>query len=167
MTAAMSDTPTPHRTPILGNAAYEAALDDVLGRAQKTVRIFENALGAGYNSTRRAELLRSFLLANRRNRLQVVVHDAQSLDRNCPRLLNLLRVHAHAISIHETHQAARTVYDPFAIVDERHYVHRFHFEEMRGLLAVDDPLGTHPFIERFAEIWEASSPAVSATTLGL
>jgi hypothetical protein len=38
---------------------------------------------------------------------------------------------------------------------------------MRGLMAVDDPLGTHPFIERFAEIWEASSPAVSATTLGL
>jgi hypothetical protein len=171
MTAAtdnpMSDTPAPRQSPLLGNAAYDAALDDILGRARKTVRIFETTLGGGYNSPGRVELLRTFLLANRRNRLQIVVHDVRSLDRNCPRLLNLLRVHAHAMSIHETHEVAKAVYDPFAVADEQHYVHRFHFEEMRGLMAVDDPLGTHPFLERFAEIWEASSPAVSATTLGL
>ena len=59
------------------------------------------------------------------------------------------------------------VYDPFVIVDDRCFVHRFHFDEMRGLLALDDPIETHTFIERFSEIWEASSPSVSATTLGL
>jgi hypothetical protein len=35
---------------------------------------------------------------------------------------------------------------------------------LRGL---DDPIGARALIERFEEIWEASSPAVSATTLGL
>jgi len=163
----MSENTAPLHTPVLGNAAYEAALDGILEKAQKTIRIFESSLGQGYNSTRRYELLRSFLLANRRNRLLIVVHDARPIDRACPRLLNLVRLHAHAIAIHETHQAAKAVYDPFAIVDDRHFVHRFHFEEMRGLAGSDDPIGTHAFVERFEEIWEASSPAVSATTLGL
>ena len=163
----MAEGTAPQHTPIVGNAAYAAALDTILGRPKRIVRIFENVLGSDYNTTRRFELLRAFLLANPRNRLQIVAHDVQSLDRNCPRLLNLLRLHAHAISIHETHQAAKAVYDPFAVVDDLHYVHRFHFEEMRGLLALEDPIGTHTFIERFGEIWEASSPAVSATTLGL
>ena len=163
----MADTPKPQHTPIHGNVEYDAALDDILARAQKSVRIFEQTLGTAYNSPRRTEALRDFLLANRRNRLQIVVHDAQALDRNCPRLLNLLRAHGHAISIHDTHEAAKAVYDPFTIVDDVHFVHRFHFDEMRGLKAVDDPIGTHAFIERYAEIWECSSPAISATTLGL
>lgn len=163
----MAEIPAPQHTPILGNAEYEAALDTILEKPRKTVRIFDNALGRGYNSPRRYELLRTFLLANPRNRLQIVAHETQSIDRNCPRLVNLLRLHAHAISIHETHQAAKAVYDPFAIVDDLHHVHRFHFEEMRGLLALNDPIGTHTFIERFGEIWEVSSPAVSAKTLGL
>src|SRR5262245_13767126 len=163
----MADTPTPQHTPLLGNTEYDAALDDILSRAQKSVRIFEQSLSTAYNTPKRIELLRNFLMASRRNRLQIVMHDVLTLDRNCPRLLNLLRVHGHAIGIHETHQAAKAVYDPFAIVDDAHYVHRFHFEELRGLKAVDDPVGTHGFIERYAEIWEVSSPAASATTLGL
>jgi hypothetical protein len=163
----MADSPAPQHTPIMGNAAYAEALDTILEKPRKTVRIFENALDRHYNSPKRVESLRTFLLANPRNRLLIVVHDTQSMDRNCPRLLNLLRVHAHSISIHETHQTAKAVYDPFAVVDDLHFVHRFHFEELRGLLALDDPIGTHTLIERFEEIWEASSPAVSATTLGL
>lgn len=163
----MAEPASPRQTPLAGNAALEAALDDILLRAQRTVRIFDNALGQGYNSTVRFDALRRFLLSSPRNRLLIVVHNSQAANRNCPRLLNLLRLHAHAISIHETHQAAKAVYDPFAVVDDLHHVHRFHFEQPRGVLSVDDPIGTHSFIERFEEIWEASSPAVSATTLGL
>lgn len=163
----MAKDPAPQHTPILGNAAYEDALNSILEKARRTVRIFENSLDRGYNSPRRFELFRAYLLANPLNRLQIVAHDTQTIDRSCPRLINLLRMHAHAISIHETHQAAKAVYDPFAVVDDLHYVHRFHFEELRGLMAVDDPIGSQPFVERFGEIWEASSPAVSATTIGL
>jgi hypothetical protein len=59
------------------------------------------------------------------------------------------------------------VYDPFAVIDERHYVHRFHYEGSRGVLALDDVPSAHGFVQRFEEIWEASAPAVCATTLGL
>jgi len=163
----MADEPNPQHSPIFGNAEYEAAIDTILGKASGRIRIFDHTLGKEYNAPGRSELLRRFLLASRRNTLQIVLHDTRSMDRNCPRILNLLRTYAHAISIHETHPSAKLVYDPFVIGDDRCFVHRFHFDEMRGLLAVDDPIGTNTFIERFSEIWEASSPAVFATTLGL
>ena len=163
----MADEPNPKHSPIFGKAEYEAAIDTILGKASARIRIFDHTLGGDYNSPRRADLLRRFLLASRRNNLQIVLHDTRSMDRNCPRILNLLRTYAHAISINETHPSAKLVYDPFVIADDRCFVHRFHFDEMRGLLAVDDPIGTNTFIERFSEIWEASSPAVFATTLGL
>ena len=163
----MADEPKPQHAQIFGNADYEAAVDTVLDQSASRIRIFDHALGRGYNAPRRFELLRRFFLAGRRNSLQIVLHDAASMDRNCPRMLQLLRTYPHAIGIHETHPAAKSVYDPFVIVDDRCFVHRFHFDEMRGLCGMDDPIGTHAFIERFAEIWEASSPAVSATTLGL
>ena len=163
----MTAEPALQHTPILGNAEYEAALDSILERATRSIRIFDHALSAGYNSPKRFEILRSFILASRRNQLQIVVHNPQTLDRNCPRLLVLLRTYGYAINIHETHLNAKSVYDPFAVVDDGCFVHRFHFEEMRGLLGTNDPIGTHTLAERFSEIWESSSPAVSATTLGL
>ncbi len=163
----MADEPNPQHSPIFGNAEYEAAIDTILQKASSRIRIFDHTLEKEYNSSRRLELLRHFLLASRRNSLQIVLHDTRTMDRNCPRILNLLRTYGHSISIHETHPTAKLVYDPFVIVDDRSFVHRFHFDEMRGLFALDDPIGTHTFIERFSEIWEASSPAVSATTLGL
>ena len=163
----MADEPNPQHSPIFGNAEYEAAIDTILGKASGSIRIFDHGLGKEYNSPHRCDVLRHFLLASRRNSLQIVLHDVRTMDRNCPRILNLLRTYGHAISIHETHPTAKLVYDPFVIVDDRCFVHRFHFDEMRGLVALDDPIGAHMFIERFSEIWEASAPAVFATTLGL
>lgn len=163
----MTDEPVPRSTPILGNAQFDAAIDSVLQKASRRIRIFDRDLGREYNASRRIELLRRFLLASRRNTLQIVAHDIQTLDRNCPRILNLLRNYAHSISIHETLPTAKLVYDPFVVVDDHCFVHRFHFDEIRGLFALDDPIGASSFVERFAELWEASSPAISATTLGL
>jgi hypothetical protein len=163
----MDTQPAPQHTPLFGTVEHEKAIDSVLQHAKKRILIFDQALSTGYNSIARTDLIRQFLLSNRRNTLQIALHDTQSMDRSCPRLLSLLRVHGQAISIHETHLSAKSVYDPFIVVDDHSFVHRFHFDEVRGLLAIDDPIETHAFIERFAEIWEASSPAVSATTLGL
>ena len=163
----MAEESAPQHSPIYGIPEYEAAIDKVLEKATSRIRIFDHTLGREYNTVRRSDVLRRFLLARRRNSLQIVLHDTRTLDRNCPRLLNLLRTYGHAISIHETHPTAKLVYDPFVIVDDRCFVHRFHFDEMRGLSALQDPIGTNTFIERFSEIWEASSPAVFATTLGL
>lgn len=163
----MDTEPAPQHTALFGAVDHDNAIDAILQHAKKRILIFDQSLGKGYNSVARTAAIRQFLLSNRRNTLQIVLHDTQSMDRNCPRLLSLLRVHGHAISIHETHLSAKSAYDPFVVVDDHSFVHRFHFDEVRGLLSLNDPVETQPLIERFAEIWEASSPAVSATTLGL
>ena len=150
-----------------GNAEYEAALDCLFARPGRLLRIFDRKLDSGYNSITRTELLRQFLLANRNNRIQIVLHDATGLQRDCPRLVNLLRLFSHAISINETQPEAKSVYDPFCIVDECDYVHRFHYDSARGVLALGDLDTARVLAQRFGEIWEASSPAPGATTLGL
>ena len=159
-------TVSPH-THLEGGANYEAALDVLIRRATQRLRFFDHALGRAFNASRRHDLLRAFLLASRANRLQIVVHDPANIIRDCPRLAGLLRQYTHAVSIHQTLPEARGVYDPFAVADEHHFVHRFHYEDTRAVLALDDPQGARHFAERFDEIFEASIPAVAATTLGL
>ncbi len=162
----MEETKPEHRA-LDGSQDYEAAIDVLLGRPQRTLRIFDRQLGAGYNGVQRYDLLRSFLLRSRANRLYIVLHDAGNLARDCPRMLTLLRQFSHAVTVHETEGEARRACDPVALADERDYLHRFHFDHARALLALDDPQGAHGLLQRFQEIWEASVPAASATTLGL
>ena len=78
-----------------------------------------------------------------------------------------MRRFSHAVAIHETEPHAKGVYDPFAMADERDHLHRFHYDDSRALLVLDDPAGRTRLAQRFEELWAASAPAVSATTLGL
>jgi hypothetical protein len=59
------------------------------------------------------------------------------------------------------------VYDPFAIADDARFVHRFHYNDLRGVATVGDVAATNLLLKRFDEIWQASAPGVSATTIGL
>jgi hypothetical protein len=163
----MTTEPQPQQHKLDGNQEYEAALDTLFAQPGLTLRIFDRLLGGDYNSQRRHELLRSFLRTSRAARIRIVLHDASSLVRDCPRIITLVRDFSHAVSVNETQAEAKGVYDPFSVIDERHYVHRFHYDQPRGLLALEDPQSAHSFVKRFEEIWEASTPAVSATTLGL
>jgi len=163
----VSEDPAPEHRKLEGNLEYEQALDTLFARPGRKLRIFDRLLGAAYNAAGRHDLLRRFLLASRTRTIQIVLHDTSNLQRDCPRLINLLREFSHAVTIHETEPQAKGVYDPFAVMDESDYVHRFHYDDTRGLLALDDPHEAHGFVQRFEELWEASSPAISGTTLGL
>jgi hypothetical protein len=163
----MNDSMPPRHEKLAGMGEYDAAMERLLQRPQRTLRIFDRRLGRSFNAPVRHDLLRAFLLRNRANRIQIVLHDASNLLRDCPRLINLLRQFAHALAIHETQPHAKRVYDPFALADERDHLHRFHYDDARALLVLDDAPATQPFVERFQELWEASEPAASGTTLGL
>jgi hypothetical protein len=163
-----TDKPAPRHTRLEGIAEYCTAIDNVISKARRRIRIFDRNLeGLGFNSPGRQELLRAFLLARRTNHLYIVVHDTGYLTRSCPRMLLLLRQFSHGVSIQQTHAHMQGVYDPFVIADEEHFVHRFHFDDSRGLLALDDPQESRNLNDRFDELWDASYPAVFATTLGL
>ena len=167
----MSDTtpaPKPSYRPIFGIADSAAAIDEVIDCAQHTLRIFDiDLVNRGFNSPQRAEKLRGFLVAGRAHRILIALHDTDLLERECPRLLTLLRQFPMSIEIHRTLGEARNANDPFVLADDHSVWHQQHFQQPRAIVAVHSPSDALPIAQRFAEIWDLSEPSVSATTLGL
>jgi hypothetical protein len=157
----------PGENPLQGLVEYDAALDGLIANADRIVRIFDWRIGRNYNTPQRFELMRGFLLARRTNRIHMVLHHSTNVVRDCPRLILLLKQFSEGFSIHRTLPTARSVSDPFAIGDDLYYVHRFHHEDMRGVASRGDVANTRLLIKRFDEIRVASTPAVTATTIGL
>jgi hypothetical protein len=150
-----------------GMREYEALFDDMIAQTQSVIRVFDKALSREYNSPRRYEALRQFLLASRSNRLMIVLHETDPIERQCPRVIDLARQFSSAVKIHQTLRPARHVYDPFVIFDATHYLHRFHYDHLRAAQGMNDIIGTQQLLDRFTEIWEASAPAISSDKTGL
>ena len=161
----------PERMPgerkLAGVIAYDEALDELIANAAHTIRIFDKSIGRNFNTPQRYDLLGKFLLAHRTNRVKIVLHETAHIVRDCPRLILLLKRFSHGLAIHQTLPAARRVYDPFAVADDTRFVRRFHHTDMRGAATVGDVAATILLVKRFDEIWEACTPAVAATTMGL
>ena len=150
-----------------GMREYEAIIDGLIPQTQRFIRVFDNTLSREWNTPRRYEALRQFLLANRTNRLLIVVHDAEPIERERPRLVDLVRLFGTAVRIYQTQSLAKQIYDPFVVFDANHYVHRFHYRHLRAAQGTNDLIGTQQLLDRYAEIWEASSLAVTAGASGL
>jgi hypothetical protein len=151
-----------------GNTESLAAIEDVVGAAQRTLRVFDFTLAnRGFNSPGLAGKLRDFVVAGRANRLLIALHEPDALARECPRLLALLRQFPMSIEIHRTVGEACKAHDPFVIADDHSVWHQLHHDQLRSIVALHSPPDALPIAQRFDEIWDLSEPAVSATTLGL
>ena len=150
-----------------GLAEYDAAFDDLLAHATHTVRIFDRNIGRNFNTPQRHDLIAQFLLARSTNRVRIVLHETANVVRDCPRLMMLLKRFSHGLSIRQTLPAARRIYDPFAVADDMRFVRRFHYADVRGAATIGDVAATSLLIKRFEELWEASSPSLASTQIGL
>ncbi len=160
--------PKPDYRPISGSAESLAAIEEVVGTAQRAIRVFDISLSnRGFNSPALAEKLRQFFVAGRAHRLFIALHNTDLLERESPRLLQLLRQFPMSIEIHRTLAQARNAMDPFVVADDHSVWHQHHHEQPRAIVALRSPADATPIMPRFDEIWELSEPAVSATTLGL
>lgn len=160
--------PKPSYRPISGIAESLAAIEEVVGVAQRALRIFDISLSnRGFNSPGLTEKLRQFLVAGRSHRIFIALHNTELLERESPRLLQLLRQFPMSIEIHRTLAQARNANDPFVVADDHSVWHQHHYEQPRAIVALHSPADAMPIMQRFDEIWELSEPAVSATTLGL
>ena len=72
-----------------------------------------------------------------------------------------------AIVIRRTGPHARGAMDPLVIVDDQHYLHRFHVERPRAALGILQPQAAQPLIHRLREIWATGEPGVHGAVLGL
>lgn len=153
---------------VSGLAESKAAIDEVIGAAQRSVSIFDyNLQHRGFGDVARIEALRRLLLAGRAHRLRIALHEPELLERNEPRLIALLRQFPGSVAIHRTLAQARNASDPFVLADDHSVWHLLHHDLPRAVVALHSPAAATPLRERFEEIWELSEPAVGASTLGL
>lgn len=163
----MNDNTLQH-TRLDGIVDYVAALDTLCNLAQHDLYIFEkNYDGLGFNTEARYTTLRNFLLASPSHRLFVLAHDTRYLSTLCPRMMMLLHQFGASMFIYQTPKNLQYISEPFSVADNSHYVRRFHFDDSRGILGQNDPENARAMKSRFLEMWAASHPAVSPTTLGL
>ena len=160
--------PNPSYRAISGINESLAAIADVVASAKRTIRVFDISLSnRGFNSPAITEKLRTFFVAGRAHRLLIALHNTELLERESPRLLQLLRQFPMSIEIHRTLAQARDAMDPFVVADDRGVWHQMHHTQPRAIVALDSPSDATPIAQRFDEIWELSETAVSSTTLGL
>ena len=146
---------------------YEAMFDELVRTTQRVIRIFDKSLSASYNASARCDLLRDFLRADPLNRFFIVLHDADSVTKACPRFVQFLQKFGHTAKLRQTPRAAKHLYDSFVIFDASHYLHRFHHEHMRYARGLNEIDGTQQLLDRFNELWDASSPSSPASIAGL
>lgn len=109
--------------------------------------------------------LRAFLANG--GSIELALHDAAHIERECPRFLRLLRDFSHRIACRATPPGLRQLTDSFCIGDDRHIVRRFHCDHMRGEVRFDDAAAVDISAERFAALWLESRPALAVSTIGL
>ena len=145
-----------------------AAIDELIALARHNIRVFDQDLSqTGWSSAARIDRLASFLREVRGRRLDIIVHDTRYLQSACPRMIKLLRTYGHAMTIYQTGAEAKIATDPLLIVDGRHYLHRFHFDQPRAAMGIDQPEQAQLLSTRFDEIWATGEAGVSGTVLGL
>jgi hypothetical protein len=150
------------------NEGFQAAVERLMEQPGRELRLFDpDGAALRLNDPQRIERLERFLLASRTRRLYLVVHNTDHLTRQCPRLLLLLRRFSHAMQINRTHEEIREVQDAFLLLDAMHYVRRPMATLFRGAIGLGDENEGQALRGRFGEIWAASYPAVSSTTVGL
>jgi hypothetical protein len=161
-------SPAPGETRLDTIAAQAGAIDTLIDLADDRLLVFDRDLSeGGWGGARRAERLAAFLRRSRHARVSIIVHDARYVEASCPRLIDLLKVYGHAMSVWRTGQEARAATDALVIVDGRHYLHRYHVDHARATLAIDTPASAKPLVARFEEIWATGEPALGGSVLGL
>jgi len=148
-------------------AEQVAALDGIVALAQSRIQLFDVDLAqGGWERRERVDALARFL-RQRNARFDVIVHETRWIESSAPRFVHLLRQYGHAMTLYRTGAEAKTAMDPLLIVDQRHFVHRFHIDRPRASVAMDMPLAAKPLCARFDEIWATGEPGLAGTVLGL
>ncbi len=155
-------------TIIVGERNYDKALDLVIAKANTKLLIFDPDLThGGYISVQRFNLIYDFLNNNALSELTIVLQNSEFFTNECPRLFSLLSIYDHKISVYVTNKIAKVAKDCFVLVDDRHYLRRFHIDQARFKYMLNDIETTASLNKRFEEIMQEVSIEISATKLGL
>jgi hypothetical protein len=150
------------------NEDFQAAVDRLLEQPGRELRVFDpDGAALRLNDSGRIGRLERFLQASRTRRIYLVLHDVDHVQRHCPRMMALLARYSHAVQVNRTHEEIRELQDAFMVIDSLHYLRRPVAAFFRGAIGLADENDALAMRGRFNEIWAASFPAVSSTTVGL
>lgn len=159
---------SPVYTLLTSESEYRQACDTVLGRAEREVLIFDRDLVTLQLEERaRLDALTGFLQPGGLRSIRVVLHDPGPVERKAPCLMQLLSRFSHLVEVRRSPDSLRHLADTHVLVDAVHGVRRFHIDQPRSALILDDPAYLLPWRQRFEELWELSHPCPSFNPTGL
>jgi hypothetical protein len=147
---------------------YESAVQEILELATHTLRIFdENLSTLKLERPGQIATLRQFLSTSPKHLLQIVVQDAGYIRANNPRLMELLVSYSHNLQIIECPPQLAGLSDSLILADGKHGVVRFHKNQARAKLILEDIEECTPYLHRHDQILEEGGTPVSGRSLGL
>lgn len=159
---------SPTTAPFDTEAGFRQAIDTIIASASRELRIFDRSLQRiDLEQKDRAEALEAFLGGARDRRVGIVVQDPDHCERYCPRLQNLLRRFGLTFEFRQAPLELAHLSECFLLADKSQAVIRFHVDQPRGKIILDDGDEVHPWWQRHEELWTMSSPCLSPTRLGL
>ncbi len=159
---------SPAYTLLTSEAGYRQACNTILGRAEHEILIFDRDLASLRLEERtRLEALTNFIRMDKLRRIRVVLHDPGPVERNSPRLMQFVARFSHVVEVRQSPDNLRHLADTHVLADEGHGVRRFHVDQPRSALILDDPDYINPWRRRFEELWELSQPCLQLNTTGL
>lgn len=151
-----------------GEQAYSEAINLILASAERELLIFDQDLSHGdFASKQKFELFQQFLNKSPNNQLTFILQDTGFLKNRCSRLLSLLTIYGHKMTVYETNETAKHAKDCFILADDKHYVKRIHIDQARFRYGLDDLTSANLLKTRFKELLEATYDVVTISRLGL
>jgi hypothetical protein len=163
-----SSTVSPAYTLLTSEAEYRRACEVILRRAEQEILIFDRDLATlRFEERARLDALAHFLQAGGLRRIRVVLHDPELLERNAPRLMQFIARFSHVIDVRQSPENLRHLADTHVLADGSHGVRRFHVDQPRSALILNDRTYVHPWQQRFEELWELSHSCLRINATGL
>lgn len=146
---------------------YDVAIGEVLSIAGHSLAVFDHDLvSLKLETPERHEALAVFLRQPQAT-LRMVVQSSRPVLQHSPRLIALLRLHAHNFQLVETPPHLAGLSDSLVLADGETAIVRFHRDHARSKVIVGDGEACKRYCKRFEEIWNEGGAPLSATTLGL
>lgn len=147
---------------------YSTAIRRALEAAAGELCVFDPDLAhTELESSESVALIERLLVATRGALLRVVLHDTTCLETRCPRLLRLMESFSHSFEVRQSPDDLRNLTECYLLTGNDTGVVRFHRDWPRGKWFVANPDEARTWLSRFKQLWECSTPATSATRLGL
>ena len=147
---------------------HDAGLAAILRSLSTSLMVFdEDLVRLGLERPENVEILRRVLVAGTRHRIRIVVKSAVPFRYHSPRLFQLFATYPEQMTVVQCPQHLHSLNDALFIANETHALIRFHKDNARSRIIIDDRDACIPYVQRFLDIEREGGESISATTLGL